>query len=280
MIAIISALILWSSLGVLIKLSGASPIDLIFFPCVCSLLLLTVILTARREKPAVPDRNALGGIVLLGFVALINTGSFFFAYHYTSIANAVLAHYTAPGFVALLSPFLLGEKFTLRMLVAMTLAACGLWIILGVDMSTLLHDLASGDRDSLGILFGLISGLSYAFVIIIIRKISPGMDPLVLTLGQNLVVVVLLLPIVEPPAPFFPAGWLFLAIGIVHSTIAPILYFRGMRTIHANKAAILGYFEPVGAIVLAAAVLGESITAATVFGGAMILASGYLAREL
>lgn len=280
MIAVISALILWSSLGVLIKLSGASPINLVFFPCAFSLLPLTLVLTALREKLPMPDRNALGGIALLGVVALINTGSFFFAYHYTSIANAVLTHYTAPAFVALLAPVLLGEKCTLRMLVAMTLAACGLWIILGVDTSTFLRDIASGDRNGLGILFGLISGLSYAFVIIIIRKISPLNDPMVLTLGQNLVIVVLLLPIVEPPTPFFPAGWLFLAIGIVHATIAPILYFRGMRTIHANKAAILGYCEPVSAIVLAAVILGESITSATIFGGAMILASGYLARKL
>lgn len=277
---IIAALALWSTLGIIIKTSGQSPLTLIFFPCVCSLLVLVPLLSARRTQTPKPDRNALGIITVLGCMALVNTGSFFFAYEYTSIANAVLTHYTAPGFVALLAPVFLRERMTAAMLGAVAIAACGLWIMLGVDASSFATAILSGERDSLGILCGVISGLAYACVIIIIRKTAPHIDPLIMTAGQNLVIVVLLLPVIETPSPFFPSAWLFLVIGIVHSTIAPILYFKGLQTVNANKAAMLGYFEPVSAILLAAVFLGESVSMSTALGGTMIFASGYLARKL
>jgi drug/metabolite transporter (DMT)-like permease len=65
--------------------------------------------------------------------------------------------------------------------------------------------------------------------------------------------------------------------GIVHSTIAPILYFKGLQSITAQKAAVLGYFEPVGAILLAVLIFGESPSGMAVIGGILILTSGYIA---
>jgi drug/metabolite transporter (DMT)-like permease len=64
--------------------------------------------------------------------------------------------------------------------------------------------------------------------------------------------------------------------GIVHSTIAPVLYFRGFKAVTANRAAILGYLEPVCAILLGALFLEEGVTCKTVVGGGIILFSGYL----
>lgn len=280
MVSIIIALILWSSLGIIIKLSGQPPLAMIFFPCVFSLLALAFLLNACRTPVVKPDRNALGIIALLGCMALLNTGSFFYSYQYTSIANAVLTHYTAPGFVALLAPLFLRERLTATIVSAVAVAACGLWLMLGVSPVAFADTVGAGDRDSIGILCGLVSGLAYAFVIIIIRKTAPLIDPLVMTFGQNLVIAILLLPVIGIPSPFFPAGWLFLAIGIIHSTIAPILYIRGMQTVNANRAAILGYFEPVSAIALAAVFLGEAVSFSTAIGGALILASGYLSRKI
>jgi drug/metabolite transporter (DMT)-like permease len=62
----------------------------------------------------------------------------------------------------------------------------------------------------------------------------------------------------------------------VHSTIAPLLYIQGFRSVKANEAAILGYFEPVGAIILALVVFHEIPGIAALFGGGLILFSGYM----
>ncbi|HSW63575.1 MAG TPA: EamA family transporter [Dissulfurispiraceae bacterium] len=280
MFYIVTAILLWSSLGVIIKLTGLPVLSLIFFPCAVSLLPLGALLLSRRTQWKTPDCNDLGLLVLLSVTALINTGTFFFAYQYTSIANAVLTHYTAPVIVAFLAPILLKERLTFSILGAVAIAAAGLWIMLGASPTQFASALVSGDRNSIGILSGLVSGIAYAFVIIIIRAGARRIHPVVMTFGQNLFLVVMLMPFIHPPAPFFPAGWIFLVIGILLSTVAPVLYFRGMRDVTANKAAILGYLEPVAAILLGYIMLNEPVGFNTAVGGCMILLSGYLTRRL
>ena len=279
MIYIITAILLWSSLGVFIRLSALPASSLIFFPCVVSLLPLGILML-RRPHGQLPGRDDLALLALLGGLSLANTGTFYLAYQNTTVANAVLTHYTAPVLVAILAPFMLKERLSLSIIAAVALAASGLGIMLGVSPVQFAASLLSGDRDSYGIAAGLASGLSYAFVIIVTRFGAQRMDPMMMTLGQNLSVSVLLLPIVEVPQPLFPAVWFLIVMGILHSTVAPTLYFRGMKEVTANKAAILGYLEPVSAIILGAVVLGEPVGYATVFGGCMILLSGYLTRRL
>jgi drug/metabolite transporter (DMT)-like permease len=279
--ALIGALLLWSSLGVFIKLSDASPVTLVFFPCVVSLLpLFILIITQKKQDLYLLDSSSGASIILLGIIALINTGSYFFACHYTSIANAVFAHYTAPLFVAMLAPLFLQERLTLRTITAIVIAAYGLWMMLGIDISSLFLSIEVQNRDNIGILFGILSGITYALALIIIRKNAATIDPYILTFGQNLVIVIFLLPFVTLPHPFFPTGWFLFVMGIMHSTLAPVLYFRGMRNISANKAAICGYLEPVSAVILAALFLGENISFSTMLGGSLILISGYISRKL
>jgi drug/metabolite transporter (DMT)-like permease len=64
--------------------------------------------------------------------------------------------------------------------------------------------------------------------------------------------------------------------GIVHSTMAPILYFKGIQLVTANKAAVLGYLEPVCAIIFSIFFLNEHPGVNSIIGGALIIFSGYL----
>jgi drug/metabolite transporter (DMT)-like permease len=69
---------------------------------------------------------------------------------------------------------------------------------------------------------------------------------------------------------------LLLATGLLHSTIAPLLYFSALRQVLAQHAAILGYTEPLAAIPLAFVFLSETPSFAALIGGVLILFSGYL----
>jgi drug/metabolite transporter (DMT)-like permease len=93
---------------------------------------------------------------------------------------------------------------------------------------------------------------------------------------QNGMVAIFLLPfILNISVPSQSLPYLFI-LGVVHSTIAPLLYTQGFKRVRANEAAILGYFEPVGATLLAYVFLHESPGIAALIGGALILLSGYL----
>ncbi len=148
--------------------------------------------------------------------------------------------------------------------------------MLDISLSQLLALLFAGDKNTVGIIAGLVSGIAYGVLIISLRFFAQRFNPVVITFFQSATIAFILLPFIEIPANFTSSLWAFGVMGVVHSTIAPVLYFRGMREVTANKSAILGYLEPVSAIILGTLFLSEEVTYKIVIGGAMILFSGYL----
>jgi drug/metabolite transporter (DMT)-like permease len=230
----------------------------------------------RKIRTHIPSKERLLPLLILGPLSLINSYSFFYSYKNTSVANAVLTHYTAPLFVALLAPLFLKEKLTLRISIAVLISMTGLWIMLDISAGDLLDLIMAGDKNTRGIIAGLVSGIAYAFIIITFRLFSQNYHPLILTFSQNIIIALILLPFSGLDKGINQGLWAVVVMGIVHSTIAPLLYFRGMRTVTANNAAILGYLEPVCAILLGFIFLDEIIGFRTILGGSMILSAGYL----
>ena len=89
---------------------------------------------------------------------------------------------------------------------------------------------------------------------------------------------ILLLILLAPFIREFPmhALWSYLFMGIIHSTIAPVLYYRGLQDVTANRAAVLGYLEPVCAILISMIFLYEMPGIHSIAGGMLIIFSGYL----
>lgn len=217
--------------------------------------------------------------MLLGLCLLLNTFSFLFAYSKTTIANAVLAHYIAPVIVAFLAVVFLKEKLRGRVVIAIALASLGLWIMLGGSaltgsLKSMFREGLSFTPDLVGVLSGLFSGVAYAVLIILARVFTQRFSQYALVFLQNTFIVVMLLPFIGE----FPVEklWIFAVMGLFHSTIAPFLYYRGMRHVTASTTAILGYFEPVGAITLSIMFLAEVPGIKVIMGGFLILVSGYI----
>jgi len=276
MIYIIIAIILWSSLGIVIRLSGLSVHILIFFSTLISSSLIGTVFIKRAYRKEIPKGKGILHLLILGPLSLVNTFSFFYAYQNTTIANAVLTHYIAPVLVAFLAPIFLKERLTVRILLAVIVATAGLWIMLGVSVGQFIDLLIAGDKNTGGILSGILSGFAYAMLIILIRVFAQNYHPLVLTFSQNLIIAIILVPFATMPDNLASIAWALAVMGIVHSTIAPVLYFKGMSMVTANRAAIIGYIEPVCAILLGIVLLSESLHLRTVIGGGLILFSGYL----
>lgn len=276
MIYILAAIALWSSLGLIIRLSGMPIHVLIFFSCAISVLLIFFTFLKKEYRKKIPKGKGLFLLLVLGPLSLINTFAFFYAYRNTSISNAVLTHYTAPVLVAFLAPIFLKEKLTWKILLAVALATAGLWFMLDVSPGQFVKMISAGDRNTGGILAGLFSGFTYAVIVILFRIFAQNFSPLVMTFSQNVIIALILAPFIEISPALFSGLWAFAVMGVLHSTIAPVLYFRGMKEVTANRAAILGYIEPVGAIILGIVFLGETINYRIIIGGAMILFSGYL----
>ncbi len=264
---ILIAIFLWSSLGIVVRLSGIEIHILIFYSLLVAICTQGMIILLRKDiRHEARIVKKIWHPAILGIVLLANTFSFFYAFKNTTIANAVLTHYTAPIIVAFLAPFFLKEVITKNIIFAIIIASTGLWIMLG--------GFSFDERQTAGILAGLFSGFAYAILILLMRFYSKDYHPLVLSFLMNVTIALLLLPFIhEIP---FHAIWSILFMGIAHSTVAPILYLEGLKTVTANKTAILGYLEPVCAILLSIVLLNEMPGVKSILGGSFILFSGYL----
>jgi drug/metabolite transporter (DMT)-like permease len=275
---IICAILIWSSLGIFIRKIELPNECIIFYAAMIAgviqliSLLVSGLLKEERRKNT-ETRSALF-LVLSPLCFVANTMLFYFAFRNTTIANAVLSHYTAPIFVAIMAPLLLKEKIKRATWIAISLSSIGLWFILGGTNP--FSNISAGSREGLGIIAGAMSGLAYAFLILTVKRIASVYSSLFITFIQNGITVMILLPFVYNTAVPSQTWPYLLIMGIFHSTIAPVLYVQGFRSAKANEAAILGYFEPVGAIILAFIFLHEVPGIEALLGGALILYSGYM----
>ena len=263
---ILIAIFLWSSLGIVVRLSGVAIHILIFYSLIVSIVVQGILLSQKTYRKEIPEIKMLRYPLILGFFSLLNTFTYFYAFKHTTIANAVLTHYTAPVIVAFLAPLFLREIITKRITIVIIIASIGLWIML--------NGFSFEEGQMAGIMAGLFSGLAYAIIVIFLRMYSQKFNPLILAFFSNASIAVILAPFIrEIP---LHALWSYLFMGIVHSTIAPILYFKGLQLVTANKAAVLGYLEPVCAIIFSIFLLNELPGLTSIIGGVLIVFSGYL----
>jgi len=263
---ILIAIFLWSSLGVVVRLSGVAIHILIFYSLIVSIVVQGILLSQKTYRKEIPEIKMLRYPLILGFFSLLNTFTYFYAFKHTTIANAVLTHYTAPVIVAFLAPLFLREIITKKITIVIIIASIGLWIML--------DGFSFEEGQMAGIMAGLFSGLAYAIIVIFLRMYSQKFNPLILAFFSNASIAVILAPFIrEIP---LHALWSYLFMGIVHSTIAPILYFKGIQLVTANKAAVLGYLESVCAIIFSMLFLAEVPGINSILGGMLIIFSGYL----
>ena len=241
---------------------------------VLSAFLVLLLIQAFRGKLCDLWRETAGQrgwVVFGGAVLALNWIFFFQAVQMTSVANAVLSYYLAPVIVTLLAPVLLRER-----LEAKTLAAVGLAFFGTVVMNPLGE---VGGDDLLGILSGVTAAVFYALVTIAGKK-TARVEATSLVLLQTGIAAVVLTPYVlwhgllsVPSATSLAA---MMTLGMVHTALALTLYFIGLRRVKVQHVGVLGYLDPVSAILFAFVFLGEAPHLQTLIGGGMILISSYL----
>lgn len=270
---IITALAIWSTWGLVIRwLDKPAPVVVFYNALFAMLFQGLALLAARRREKLHFDRD-LGAILLLGVCGLANVLSFFYALRVTTIASALITHYTAPVFVALFAPLMLGDRMGRSTLAALAVSVAGLALIFARGLGL------SGGAGLAGAVSGTFSGLAYAFVIIFSRGISARHNPVKVMFIQGFVPVIAMGLYVVPTGGLgltLRQGLVLAFVGLVHSTLANVLYLYGIREVTAQEAGVLGYLEPVLAITLGFLFLGESPHILAVLGGVLIVLSGFI----
>lgn len=234
---------------------------------------LAFILLFKKKSTEKIGKGALALTIISGGLIGINWILLFEAYNYTSVGVATLCYYTAPVFVILASPLFVGEKLTLKKLICVFIAILGM-----IPVSGVLSADGIEKNEIKGILFGIGAALFYASVVLINKRVK-NIPPYEKTTVQLASAAITILPytlITEKIASlsFDIKTILFLiTVGILHTGIAYALYFFSISKLEAQSVALLSYIDPVIAILLSAALLGENIGIKEYIGALLILGS-------
>ena len=234
----------------------------------CVLLLLLQRLRGRKPDLAAL-RRYLPALLISGGMIGFNWMLLFEAYRYTSVSVATLSYYFAPVIVTLVCPILFHEKLTGKKFLCFVMSTLGLVLITGIGDTR-------GSDDLKGILFGLGAAVFYATVILLNKSIHQ-VEGIHRTFLQFLSAIVVLIPYVLSTngitlSSLNAVGWVnLLIVGLVHTGVTYCLYFSSLKELPGQEAAILSYIDPLVAVLVSVTLLGESMTAMQVIGGALIL---------
>ena len=207
-------------------------------------------------------------VVWLGVADAANVALFVGAYARTTVAIAVLTHSLAPLFVALVSPFLLGEAPRLRTFAAVLVALAGLLVVLSPWKEAL------RPGDVMGALFGAGSAVFYASNVVVSKRLAGKFSATELMVYHGLVALPCLALLVPRGAfahvPLAPLAKLVLA-GLGPGALAGLAFTWGLRRVPATHAATLALLEPVCAVVLGVLVLGQALAGTGVLGVGLVV---------
>lgn len=242
------------------------------FALVAFLVMGVVTLPAvALDAPATWSRRALVLLVLNGFWDAANVLTFFAAMQKTTVAVAVLTHYLAPVLVAVLAPYVDGER--VKGAVPGALVACaGLTLVLEPWRS---------QGGLLGAALGTASAFAYAGNVFTVRRLAPLIGAPRVISYHSFIAAVMVVPFAIGAGVVPDARALAWTAGgaVVLGALAGVVYVRGLAVIGASRAAMLAYAEPVVAVIVGAVAWGEPVGALALAGVALIVGSGvYVAK--
>jgi len=253
-------------------------------------------------RPA--DRRALRGLsrrrvlvlLSLGVLYVVNSGTYYAALQTVPASLAALIVYMYPALVAVLA-LRWGRR----------LAGRRPWLALGIATLGVLLALggipAAGAPPLEGLVLAVVSPIIYSFWIIASARLAgerprvtdavppeaieaaeetdPAPAAALMITAAAVVYFVAATVTGRPTNPFAvpPAAWVgLLGIGIISTAVAMQSFYAGTKRIGAAQAALVSTVEPVWTITLATLLLGETLGAIQLLGGALVIAGVILAQ--
>jgi len=227
----------------------------------------------RRTFPRV-ERRVLGRALALGGVGYaMQAGLYFLALQRMDASVLSLILYSYPALVTGAAILLGREAANRRRLVALVTASGGLVLVLA--------GAGAGDFDLAGMALGVGAALTYTTYILVSDGVTEDLEALPLaalvSTGAAVSLGVVAAATRSIDLGFEPAGWLWLALAALVSTVgAVVLFFSGMSRVGPSTAAILSTVEPPVTVALVFLTFGQALGVVQLLGALAVLSAAVI----
>lgn len=274
----IASLLLFGTNGIVAAAVPLASSQIVMARTFIGFLLLAAILAVRR-KPACFGADKKQGLCILasGVCTGLSWVTLYEAYRLVGVGVSSLLYYCAPVIVMVLSVPLFGERFTLRKTASFLVVLAG---ILLVSIQS-----ATGMGSLYGVLLAAASAVCHAGMVVF-SKFAPdvgGIESSCAQLGIScLIGCTFALPAgsIGDFACMDTLGWAALVfLGLMNTGTGCAMYFSAITKLPAQTVATLGYLEPLSAVVFAALLLGETMTALQVLGAVLVIGGAIIGER-
>lgn len=273
----VAAMLIFGSNGVfasMLEMSGAQLV--LLRTLIGGAVLLIIILISRSRTPKEVLLREKWRLLFTGVCLGANWALLFEAYNLMNVSLATLTYYTAPVLVLVLAPLVLKERQNGLAYLGMAVVIVGMLLVVGTDFG-------EGGVSATGLIVGLGSAVFYAMLMLVNKQIT-GVSGLNLTFIEIVIAAVTLLPYVFAtsggvPLPTDARGiFALLFLCTVNTGFACWLYFSSMNRLPAKAVALMGYFDPVSALIFSAVFLDERLSGVQLAGAVLVLAGALVGQ--
>jgi drug/metabolite transporter (DMT)-like permease len=201
-------------------------------------------------------------VAIASYAGCVTT--FVVATKWTTAANAIFLQYSGVVWVLLFSPIVLDEPLRARDAVAIAVAFAGMGLFFVDEIEV---------RGRAGDVVALVSGVLFAAVLLSLRRERELGAAAAVTYG-NVLTAIALLPLLGHDFAVSPrSGALLAYLGIVQIAGAYVLFLRGIQSVPATQASLIGMLEPIANPLWVVLLLGERPRPTAIAGGLVVLAA-------
>ncbi len=222
------------------------------------------------------DRGILPSCYLVGSFYFVGIGAYLSAVAYIPVSLAVLLFYTFPIMTTLLAAGLTRKRPSTEELGTLLLAFAGVFLALGVTLAEL---------RPLGVGLALLAAVGVSVNLLVSERVLKRTSLAVFTFHMSVGAVIWVAVVTAATGSFAlpesgTAGQLAFGIMLVAFLTAFMALYTSVRLIGSVPLAMILNLEPVATIVLALALLGESMVLQQVFGAALVIVAIVVAQSL
>lgn len=258
---VLMAVLLWSTGGLFIKLTTLDAYQVTFFRSLFAAV--TVLILTRRHGLKIDGFGILTSIIYALLLFL-----FVWATKKTTAANAIFLQYTAPIYILILAPFIIGEKFHWRDLLTVVIVLAGMSLFFVGQLRL---------EDYQGNTAALFSGVFLGLYIMLLRHPrADGFNPAIAVIYGNFLLAILTAPSgINALSTMTPLDWTAVTfLGIFQIGISYILFIKGVRGgTRPLDASLIGFIEPLLNPVWVFIFVGERPSQWAILGAVIILST-------